>query len=110
MIRPDHKWYDIHAAFDNFKLIIGLAVIAGFFILFISVQFIYIFGILFVVILSIRSTIGRRCPICDAALTEAGAEPDKDKAVDIYIIWQCPKDGYQEKEKIKVDSGLFRVN
>ena len=60
MIRPGHKWYDIHATFGNF--IMSFAAFAAFFILFISFQFIYIFAMLFVAIVAMRGIIGRRCP------------------------------------------------
>jgi hypothetical protein len=54
--------------------------------------------------------IGRRCPKCDGALKESGAERDKENAFVMYITWRCPRDGYEEKEKTKGDSGLFGAN
>lgn len=82
-------------------------VVAGFFTFFISFQFVYLFALLFVVILATRAMIGRRCPRCDGPLEEAGAERDKANVFILHITWRCPRDGYEEKETTKGDSGLF---
>ncbi len=110
MIRSDHFWYDLRQALGSFKVLAGLIVIASFFILVVSLQFVYIFAILFALMLGTRGVIGRRCPKCDSALKETGATRDKDNAFVMYIIWRCPKDGYSEREKTKGDAGLFGAN
>ncbi len=110
MIRSGHFWYDLREILGNPKLLIGMLVIGGFIILMISFQLVYIFVLLFVVMIGTRGIIGRRCPQCDGPLKEIEAERDKDNAFVMYIIWRCPRDGYEEKEKTKGDSGLFGVN
>ena len=86
---------------------LGLLAIAGFFVLFVSLSFVYLFVLLFGLLLTARAMIGRRCPQCDAELKEISGERDPEDVFVMYIIWQCPNDGYEEKEKVKGDSGLF---
>lgn len=107
MIRSGHFFYDLRTQLASAKLLLAILLVAIFFILFVSVQFIYIFVLLFAAILAMRSLIGRRCPHCDRALKEMDAERDKDNVFTMYVVWRCPHDGYEEKEKIKGDSGLF---
>ncbi|MCB0164597.1 MAG: hypothetical protein KDI79_10240 [Anaerolineae bacterium] len=110
MIRANHFYYDLHEALGSPKVLIGLVAIGGFFTLYISFEFVYLFVILFAMIIGSRGLIGRRCPKCDRALVESGAEPSKKDAFTIYINWVCPYDGYSEQEATKGDSGLFGVN
>lgn len=109
MIRSGHFFYDLRAQLASTKFFIAILLVAIFFILFISIQFVYVFVILLAAIFAARGLIGRRCPACDRALKEVDAERDKDNVFTMYIIWRCPHDGYEEKEKIKGDSGLFGV-
>ena len=110
MIRSDHRWYDLRELLGNAKLFVGLLVVAALFVLFISFQFVYLFALLFVAIMVGRVLIGRRCPKCDGPLKEVNAERDADSAFVMHIVWRCPRDGYEEKEKTKGDSGLFGTN
>ena len=110
MIRSGHLWYDLRELLGDPKLLIGVLLIGGFFILFVSFQFVYIFVLLFAAMIGTRGIIGRRCPQCDGALKAVEAERDKDNAFVMHIVWRCPRDGYEEKEKTKGDSGLFGVN
>jgi len=107
VIRPGHFFYDLREALHSAKFLVGLLVVAGFFVFFISLQFVYLFALLFAAIFALRGIIGPRCPQCDAALKEKGAERDPNDAFVMYIIWHCPNDGYEEKEKVRGDSGLF---
>lgn len=106
-IRTAHFWYDLRAALSDPKLLIGLLVVAGFFILYIDFGFIYPTAVLFMAIVASRALIGRRCPRCDRRLQEIEAKPDKQNAFVLHIIWRCPHDGYEETEETKGDSGLF---
>lgn len=110
MIRSEHVWYDLRELLGSISLLIGLAVIAGFFVLFISMSFVYLFGLLFAAILAGRAIIGPRCPQCDAALKQESGERDKNDAFTLYVVWRCPNCNFEEKEKIKGDSGLFGAN
>lgn len=110
MIRSGHVWYDLREILSSPKIIIGGLAVAAFFILYISFQFVYLFALLFGALIAARGLIGRRCPLCDAALREAGAERDKHNAFVMRIIWRCPKNHYEEKEETKGDAGLFGAN
>ncbi|RME97114.1 MAG: hypothetical protein D6768_20435 [Chloroflexi bacterium] len=107
MIRQGHFFYDLRELLGSARVMIGLAAVAGFFVLFVSLSFVYLFLLLFAALLVGRALIGRRCPRCDGPLKESGAERDKHDAFVMYINWRCPKDGYTEKEKVRGDSGLF---
>ena len=110
MIRTGHVWYDLRNILGSTWLLVGLLVVAGIFIFFFSLQFIYIFITLLAVILGARGIIGRRCPKCDAALKEIEAERDENDVYVMWVIWRCPRDGYEEKEKVKGSGGLFGAN
>jgi hypothetical protein len=107
MIRSDHFFYDLREALGSPKLLMVVLGMAGFFTFLISFQFVYLFALLFVAIFATRAMIGRRCPRCDGSLQEVGAERDKANAFILQITWRCPRDGYEEKEATKGDSGLF---
>ncbi|GAB4438552.1 MAG: hypothetical protein Kow0031_20470 [Anaerolineae bacterium] len=107
MIRPGHVYYDLRELLGSTSFLVGLAVIAGFFVLFISMSFVYLFVLLFAAIIAGRAIIGPRCPQCDAALREQDSTRDNDDAFTLYITWRCPNCPYEEKEKVKGDSGLF---
>jgi hypothetical protein len=109
MIRSDHRLYDLREVLGSPRVLFGVLAIGGFFILFISLQFVYPVILIFVAMVATRGLIGRRCPRCDGPLKEVDAERDKESAFVLYIIWRCPRDGHQEKEKTKADSGLFGV-
>lgn len=109
MIRKEHFFYDVRELFSSTRLIIGLLAVAAFLVLFISLAYVYPFVVLFGAIFAIRGMIGRRCPQCDGPLKEVDGERDTDDAFTLYITWRCPRDGYEEKEKIKGDAGLFGV-
>ena len=110
MLRSGHIWYDLRELLGNAKLFFGLLAVAALFVLFVSFQFVYLFVLLFVAIIAARALIGRRCPQCDGSLKEVSAERDKNNAFVMHILWRCPRDGYEEKEKTKGDSGLFGTN
>ena len=107
MIRSDHIWYDLRELLGDPKILFGLLAVAALFILGVSFNFVYPFVILFGTLIAVRALIGRRCPRCDGPLKEVDAERDKENAFVMNIIWRCPRDGYEEKEKTKGDSGLF---
>jgi hypothetical protein len=107
LIRSEHFWYDLRELLGNIRVLLGMVVFAVFFVLFVSFSFVYLFILLFGALLTARALIGRRCPHCDAELKETSSEGDKKDAFIMYIIWRCPNDGYEEKEKVKGDSGLF---
>ena len=107
MIRSNHFLYDLREALGSPKILIGLLGVAGLLTFLVSFQFIYLFVLIFAAMIAIRGLIGRRCPKCDGPLKEVGAERDKENAFVMYIIWRCPRDGYEEKEKTKGDAGLF---
>lgn len=107
MIRSNHVLYDLRQELGSPKLLLSLLVVAGFFVFFVSFQFVYVFALLYGAIFAVRALIGRRCPQCDGPLQEIGAEKDKANAFVMYITWRCPRDGYEEKETIKGSSGLF---
>lgn len=107
MIRAGHILYDVRELLGNPVLLIGLAVIAGFFVLFISMSLVYLFMLLFAAIIAGRAIIGPRCPNCDAALKEQDSTRNNDDAFTLYITWRCPNCSYEEREKVKGDSGLF---
>jgi hypothetical protein len=107
MLRTGHLLYDLRELFGNPKLLLAVVVVAGFFILFVSFQFIYPFALLLMALFATRGLIGRRCPKCDGPLRESGAERDKTDVFVMYITWHCPRDGYEEKEKTKGNAGLF---
>ncbi len=109
MLRSKHFFYDLRALLVSARLLIGILVIGIFLILSVSFQFIYVFALIFAAIFAARGIIGRRCPHCDRTLREVDAERDKTDVFTMYIIWRCPHDGYEEKEKIKGDAGLFGV-
>lgn len=110
MIRSDHFWYDLRNILGSTRLLVGLLVVAGFFTFFVSLQLVYIFIVIIAVILGGRGAIGRRCPKCDAALQQQEAEKDENDVYVLWVIWRCPRDGYQEKEKVKGSGGLFGAN
>ena len=110
MIRSGHVFYDLRELLVSPKLLLPLLVVAGFFTLFISFQFVYIFALLYGAIFAVRALLGRRCPKCDGPLQETGAERDKTDAFVMHIIWRCPRDSYEEKETVKGGSGLFGAN
>ncbi len=110
MIRSDHLLYDLRKLLGSSKLMFLMLAIASFFILFVSLQFLYVFVLLFIAMFAARGLIGRRCPKCDGPLKEIGAERDKTDVFVMHITWRCPHDGYEEKEKTKGDSGLFGVS
>jgi len=107
MLRTGHFLYDLRESLGSPKLLLGLLAVAAFFILFISFQFVYVFALLFGAIIALRGLIGRRCPLCDGPLKETEAHRDKENAFVMRITWRCPRDGYEEKEETKGDSGLF---
>lgn len=107
MIRPGHFYYDLRELLGSPWLMIGVVLVAGFFIFFVSFQFIYLFAVLIAALLGARGLIGHRCPKCDAPLKEIGAARDPDDTFTLYIIWRCPHDGHEEKERIKGSGGLF---
>jgi len=109
MPRRGHFFYDLHRFLGRPLLFGAVVVLAGFFILFVSFQFMYPFALLIMAIFAARGLIGRRCPHCDAALKEIEAKRDKDNAFVMHIIWRCPRDGYEEDETTKGDAGLFGV-
>lgn len=110
MIRQDHIFYDLHALLGSPRFLIGGLVVLGFVILYVDFRFVYPAIFLFAGLLAVRAFIGRRCPECDGVLKEEGAERDKADAFVMHIIWRCPRDGYQETERVKGDSGLFGAN
>ncbi len=107
MIRRNHLFYDLSEALGDPKFLFGLLVVAVFIILVVGFQLVYLFMLLFGAIIVARVLIGRRCPHCDASLKEKGAERDPNDATVMYITWHCPNDGFEEKEKVRGDSGLF---
>lgn len=109
MEASNHFYYNLRQRLGSGKLFILLAAIAAFFILFISVQFIYVFALLFALLFAVRGAIGRRCPHCDRPLKADAGERDEENVFTMYVIWRCPHDGYEEKEKIEGDAGLFGV-
>jgi hypothetical protein len=109
MVRPDHRLYDLHELLSSVRVMLLMLTVASFFVLFVSFQFIYVFALIFGTMFAIRGLIGRRCPKCDGALKETGAERDKANAFVMHITWRCPRDGYEEKEQTKGDAGLFGV-
>lgn len=102
-----HFFYNLRQLSGSPKLLIVMLLLAGFTIFFFSFQFIYPFALLIGAIFAIRGLIGRRCPLCDAPLKETRVERDKTNAFVLYVIWRCPHDGYEEKEKTRGDAGLF---
>ena len=109
MIRSDHFMYDLREALGSPKLFIGVLVIGSFFVLYVNLQYVYIFALIFGLMFAVRGMIGRRCPTCDGSLKEVGAEQDDKNAFIMHITWRCPRDGYEEKEETKGDAGLFGV-
>ena len=109
MIRSGHVFYDIRRLLGSTKVILGAAAFAAFFVLFVNLQCLYGFIVMFIALVAVRGVIGRRCPQCDAQLKEVDAQQDSKNAMVLFVIWRCPKDGYEEKEEIKGDSGLFGV-
>ena len=107
MIRSDHIWYDLRELLGSPKVLFGLLAVAGFFVLYLSFQFVYPFALIFAVMIATRGLIGRRCPRCDGPLKEIEAEPDKENVFVLRITWRCPRDGYEEKEETQGDAGLF---
>ncbi len=110
MIRAGHVYYDIRELLGSIWLLLGLATVSILVILLVSFSFVYLFILLFAAILAGRAIIGPRCPHCDAALKQESGERDKHDAFTLYITWRCPNCSYQEKEKVKGDSGLFGAN
>jgi hypothetical protein len=109
MFRSGHFWHDLRELLGQPLLLAVITAVAGFFILFLSFQFVYPVGLFFLAILAARGLIGRRCPVCDGPLKETGASRDPENAFIMHITWRCPRDGYEEQEKTKGDSGLFGV-
>jgi len=107
VIRPKHVLYDLRELLGSIKLLALLLLLAGFLILFVSFQFIYPAALLLMAVFAARGLIGRRCPRCDGPLRETGAARDPTDAFVMHITWRCPRDGYEETEKTKGDSGLF---
>ena len=107
MVRPDHRLYDLRELLGSARLMLLVLGVASFFVLFVSFQFVYVFALVFGAMFAVRGLIGRRCPTCDGALKETGAERDKENAFVMTITWRCPRDGYEEKEQTKGDAGLF---
>jgi hypothetical protein len=110
VLRTAHFYYDLRERLASPKLLLGLLGLGVLLILWVSLHFITIFALLFAGLIGLRGLIGRRCPLCDSALVEAGAETDPQSAFCLHIIWKCPRDGHTEKEKVKGDAGLFGVN
>ncbi len=107
MIRRDHFFYDLRELLGSIRFMIGLLVVAALVVFLISFQLVYLFVFIFAAIFGARGFIGRRCPHCDAVLKQIEAGRDNKDAFVLYVIWRCPNDGYQEKEEVKGDSGLF---
>ena len=110
MIRRGHLWYDLRELLVSTKSIVIFLVVSSILILYFSFAFIYPAALLLAGIFALRGLIGRRCPQCDGRLREESAEPDQQNAFVMNITWRCPRDGYEEQEKTKGDSGLFGVN
>ncbi|HMQ51730.1 MAG TPA: hypothetical protein PKE64_00885 [Anaerolineae bacterium] len=110
MLRTGHFYYDLRERLGSPKLLLGLLGLGVLLILLVSLHFIYIFALLFGTLIGLRGLIGRRCPLCDRALIETKAETDPQSAFTLRVIWQCPRDGHTEEEKVKGDAGLFGVN
>ena len=107
MIRSGHFFYDLRELFGNLKFLIGATAVGVALMLLISTQFVYLLLLFFLSTIIVRVLIGRRCPNCDRALKQAGAEPKKDDAFVLVITWACPHDGYTEKEETKSKIGFF---
>lgn len=110
MIRRDHFFYDLRELLVSFKVLAAVLLLGAFLVLFISLDFVYLFAVLIAGLFAGRGLIGRRCPRCDGPLRESGAERDKENVFVMHITWRCPRDGYEEDEKTKGDGGLFGVN
>jgi hypothetical protein len=110
MIRSGHTFYDLREIISSPKLLLPLLVVAGIFTFVINFQCIYGFALLYVALFAARAMIGPRCPHCDSPLHEVEAERDRADAFTLYILWRCPRDGYEEKEPVKGGSGLFGGN
>ena len=110
MIRRNHILYDLRNQLVSFKMLATLLVIGSYLFLFVSANFVYLFALLAVGLFTLRGLIGRRCPRCDGPLHEEDAERDAEDAFIMYIIWRCPRDDYEEREKIKGSGGLFGVD
>jgi hypothetical protein len=107
MIRSGHFFYDLREVLGDFKFLVGAAIVGVALVLLVSIQFLSLLLLFFVATIILRVLIGRRCPNCDNALKERGAEPKKDDAFVMVITWTCPRDGYTEKEETKSKIGIF---
>ena len=107
MIRSGHFFYDLRELLGEFKFLLVVAVLGMILVFLIGIQFTALLLLFFLATIIFRVLIGRRCPNCDRALKQAGAEPKKDDAFVLVITWACPHDGYTEKEEAKSKIGIF---
>lgn len=107
MIRSGHFFYDLRELLGDFKFLLGAAIIGMALVFLVGIQFVSLLLLFFLATIILRVLIGRRCPKCDRALKQAGAEPKKDDAFVLVITWACPHDSYTEKEETKSKIGIF---
>jgi hypothetical protein len=110
MIRSGHRLYDLRRLLASFKLLAGVLLLGAILVFWLSYDFVYPVALVIAGLFAGRGLIGRRCPHCDGSLHEAGASPDQTDAFVMHITWRCSRDGYEEQEKVKGDSGLFGAN
>ena len=110
MIRRNHIFYDLREQIVSLRVLLTVLVVGAFLVLYVSLDFVYLFALIIAGLFAARGLIGRRCPQCDGPLRETEAERDKDNVFVMRITWRCPRDGYEEEEKTKGDAGLFGVN
>jgi hypothetical protein len=110
MIRSGHVLYDLREALGSPKLLFAFLGVTALVIFFINFQCVYGFVLLFGALIAARAMIGPRCPQCDGPLQEVEAERDQKDTFTLYVVWRCPRDGYQEKERVRAGAGLFGGN
>jgi len=106
-IRRAHFWYDLRELLSQARLWLILLIVTTSLILLVNFSCLYPTVFLFITLFLLRTLIGRRCPVCDSRLQAVHAQRDPDNVFILHIIWQCPRDGYQEREATKGDAGLF---
>lgn len=105
LIRAEHKWYDLYHILNDPRLMVFLLLVSVVGMLAQGLRLIYPILLLFLMIFVVKGVIGRRCPRCDGPLKEF--EATKRDGLTFDVAWRCPRDGYQEFERVRGGIGSW---
>lgn len=104
-IRSKHKWHDLHHLLSDPRLLGALLLVGFLGILGRGLPVVYPLVFVFLAVFLVRAIIGRRCPRCDGSLKERDSARVDGLTFD--ITWHCPRDGYQEIERVRGGKGSW---